>query len=93
MVVAPHGVDHQRFAPVEPEPRADDAALAAAGVPLDRPLVVFLGTLEPRKGVAPLIAAFDLVAETRPDAVLVLAGQMGWGLADDRACAGGGPPR
>ena len=28
---------------------------AALGVPVDRPLVAFVGTLEPRKGVAPLV--------------------------------------
>jgi glycosyltransferase involved in cell wall biosynthesis len=47
---------------------------------------VFVGTLEPRKGVAPLIAAFDRVAEVDPDVVLVLGGQPGWGMEEtDRA--------
>jgi glycosyltransferase involved in cell wall biosynthesis len=88
IVVAPHGVDHQRFAPGEPEPGADRAALGAAGIPLDRPLVAFVGTLEPRKGVAPLVAAFDHVADLDGDVVLVLAGQPGWGLAEiERALA------
>jgi glycosyltransferase involved in cell wall biosynthesis len=88
IVVAPHGVDHQRFAPDEPFPGADRMALSAAGVPVDRPLVVFVGTLEPRKGVAPLVAAFDRVAEGQRDAVLVLGGQLGWGLEEtERALA------
>jgi glycosyltransferase involved in cell wall biosynthesis len=88
IVVAPHGVDHHRFAPDEPAAGADLAALGGIGVPSDRPLVVFIGTLEPRKGVAPLVAAFDLVAETHREAMLVLGGQMGWGLADtERALA------
>jgi glycosyltransferase involved in cell wall biosynthesis len=57
-------------------------------VPLDRPLVAFVGTLEPRKGVASLVAAFDRVAQSQPDAVLVLGGQVGWGLTDvERALA------
>jgi glycosyltransferase involved in cell wall biosynthesis len=81
IIVAPHGVDHQRFTPVEPSPGADAAILDASGVPHDRPLVSFVGTLEPRKGVASLVAAFDRVAETQRDAVLVLGGQIGWGLA------------
>jgi glycosyltransferase involved in cell wall biosynthesis len=81
IVVAPHGVDHERFTPVEPAPGADAAILEASGVPHDRPLVSFVGTLEPRKGVAPLIAAFDRVANAQPEAVLVLGGQIGWGLA------------
>jgi glycosyltransferase involved in cell wall biosynthesis len=82
IVVAPHGVDHGRFRPAEPEPGADAAALQGVGVPLDRPLVVFIGTLEPRKGVAPLVAAFDRVADGDPDLVLVLGGQTGWGLEE-----------
>jgi glycosyltransferase involved in cell wall biosynthesis len=89
VVVAPHGVDHVRFAPAEPDGGADRAALAGLGLPDDAPLIVFVGTLEPRKGVAPLVAAFDLVAEQQGDAMLVLAGQTGWGTAEtERALAG-----
>jgi glycosyltransferase involved in cell wall biosynthesis len=88
VVVAPHGVDHQRFKPEEPSDGADGALLSSLGVPADRPLVAFVGTLEPRKGIEPLVAAFDRVAATRPDVVLVLAGQPGWGMADtERALA------
>jgi glycosyltransferase involved in cell wall biosynthesis len=72
IVVAPHGVDHGRFLPAEPAPGADAALLAASGVPLDRPLVAF----------------FDRVAATQREAVLVLAGQVGWGLGGiERALA------
>ncbi len=88
VVVAPHGVDHVRFTPHEPAEGADRAVLGALGVPVDRPLVAFVGTLEPRKGVVPLIAAFDQVARRHPDAVLVLGGQTGWGMAEtERALA------
>jgi glycosyltransferase involved in cell wall biosynthesis len=88
VVVAPHGVDHARFSPDEPAPGADDAALRGLGVPTDRPYVGFIGTLEPRKGVAALVGAFDALAATRPDLVLVLAGQPGWGMAEtERALA------
>jgi glycosyltransferase involved in cell wall biosynthesis len=89
VVVAPHGVDHDRFTPDEAEPGADAAVLAEVGLPPDRPMVAYVGTLEPRKGVAPLVAAFDHVAAAHPDALLVLGGQMGWGLAEtERALAG-----
>ena len=81
VVVAPHGVDHDRFSPSEPSTGADGALLHGLGVPLERPLVAFVGTLEPRKGVVPLVAAFDALATSRPDVVLVLAGQAGWGMA------------
>jgi glycosyltransferase involved in cell wall biosynthesis len=88
VVVAPHGVDHERFTPLQPAEGADRAVLGALGVPVDRPLVAYVGTLEPRKGLVPLIAAFDLVARAHPDAVLVLGGQTGWGMAEtERALA------
>jgi glycosyltransferase involved in cell wall biosynthesis len=82
VVVAPHGVDHSRFSPQEPSEGADEAALAELGLPAEARLIAFVGTLEPRKGVAPLVGAFDLVAEVHTDAVLVLGGQTGWGTAD-----------
>jgi glycosyltransferase involved in cell wall biosynthesis len=88
VVVAPHGVDHARFSLREPDEGSDRAVLAGLGLPDDAPLVVFVGTLEPRKGVAPLIAAFDTVAERHGDAALVLGGQTGWGTAEtERALA------
>ncbi len=88
VVVAPHGVDHRRFVPAEPAPGADRSELAALGIPEDRPLVVFVGTLEPRKGVAALVAAFDRLDAWHPDAVLVLGGQAGWGMDEtERALA------
>jgi glycosyltransferase involved in cell wall biosynthesis len=88
VVVAPHGVDHARFAPDEPAAGADRAALQPLGLPGDRPLVVFVGTLEPRKGVDSLVTAFDRLAAAHPDAVLVLGGQPGWGMDEtERALA------
>jgi glycosyltransferase involved in cell wall biosynthesis len=84
ILVAPYGVDAARFSP-EPAEGGDDALLAGLGLDASRPLVVFLGTLEPRKGVVPLIGAFDAVAASFPEALLVLAGQVGWGNEIDRA--------
>jgi glycosyltransferase involved in cell wall biosynthesis len=74
--VIPHGVDHDRFRP-DPPPATDDAAvLAYLGV--RPPYVAFVGTIEPRKGVPALVAAFDRVAARHPDLTLVLAGGKGW---------------
>ena len=94
--VVPHGVDHDRFRPQpqphpapddgtgEREPLTDDDLLGALGV--QRPYVLFVGTLEPRKAVPDLVAAFDRVAARHGDLSLVLAGQPGWGMAAvDRA--------
>jgi glycosyltransferase involved in cell wall biosynthesis len=73
--VVPHGVDHERFGP---GPAAsDDDVLGRLGV--RPPYILFMGTLEPRKAVPDLVAAFDRVAPARPDLSLVLAGAPGWG--------------
>jgi len=79
VTVAHHGVDHDRFRPDEPRPGGDGAVLAPLGIGSDQRIVLFVGTLEPRKGVGLLIEAFDRVAAKRDDAVLMLAGQRGWG--------------
>jgi glycosyltransferase involved in cell wall biosynthesis len=78
--VIPHGVDHGRFRPAGEHDAAPDAAvLARRG--LAGPYILFVGTLEPRKAVPTLIAAFDAVAPRYPEVTLVLAGRPGWGAA------------
>lgn len=44
--------------------------------------VLAVGTVEPRKDLATLVRAFDLLASDHPDLRLVLAGPDGWGAAD-----------
>lgn len=86
--VVPHGVDHGRFTPAQSEEAvtSDDGLLDGLGV--RPPYVLFVGTLEPRKAVPDLVAAFDRVAGGNPDLSLVLAGRPGWGVeAVDRAVA------
>lgn len=75
VVVIPHGIDHNRFGPVAVP--TDDAVREHLGV--RGRYVLFLGTIEPRKNVPGLIAAFDLLAPAFPDLQLVLAGGAGWG--------------
>ena len=77
VVVVAHGVDGDRFAAEEPRPGLDRQVLARLG--LDRPYVLHLGTMEPRKGIADLVAAFERLAGDRTDLELVLAGGVGWG--------------
>ena len=81
VVVVPHGVDRGLFHPPTPSDQAsqesDEEALKRAGV--RRPYVLFVGTLEPRKAVPNLVAAFDRVAGKHMDLSLVLAGGRGWG--------------
>jgi glycosyltransferase involved in cell wall biosynthesis len=91
--VAPHGVDTARFRPDEAEPGDDARRLAALDRRLvgERPRLVFVGTLEPRKDVPTLVEAFARVAGRHPDALLVLAGGAGWGGAPvERAVAASG---
>ncbi|HXQ75612.1 MAG TPA: glycosyltransferase family 1 protein [Acidimicrobiales bacterium] len=78
--VIPHGVDHAQFRPHEPSPGTDDEELARLGV--RPPYIVFVGTLEPRKAVPDLVAAFDRIADADADLSLVLVGGSGWGLPD-----------
>jgi len=79
VVVAPHGVDHERFRP-DGDTDADLAALAGAGI--RPPYLAYLGTIEPRKNVPGLVRAFARVREAHPDLRLVLAGLPGWGTAE-----------
>jgi glycosyltransferase involved in cell wall biosynthesis len=90
--VAHHGVDTGRFLPDEESPGDDERLLAAIDPGLvGRPLLVFVGTLEPRKDVPTLVTAFARVAHRNPEALLVLAGGPGWGADDvDQAVAGSG---
>lgn len=51
------------------------------------PFLLALGTIEPRKDLPALVAAFDRLAQERPDLRLVVAGPDGWGTADFEATA------
>jgi glycosyltransferase involved in cell wall biosynthesis len=83
VVTIPHGVDHERFRPVEPGNADDLAVLRPLGV--RPPYVAFVGTMEPRKAVPTLVEAFARVTGGRPDLRLVLAGRDGWGSEAVRA--------
>lgn len=71
--VIPHGIDDD-FHPL-PE---DLVAREISRLGLIRPYILFVGTIQPRKNVARLIAAFDILAESNPELELVLAGKRGW---------------
>ncbi|CAG0932866.1 mannosyl-N-acetyl-alpha-D-glucosaminyl-diphospho-ditrans,octacis-undecaprenol 3-alpha-mannosyltransferase / alpha-1,3-rhamnosyltransferase [Thermoflexales bacterium] len=45
---------------------------------LTRPFVLYVGTIEPRKNLARLVAAFAQARRQCPDLELVLVGQLGW---------------
>ncbi len=71
-----NGVDTKLFFP-----RDRDAALKELGLPLDRPLIVFCGRLEPQKGLEELLEAFGRVRRARPNVMLALLGD---GVMRDR---------
>ena len=75
--VAPHGVDP----PPPDDPDRTDAVVDAFGV--RQPFLLFVGTIEPRKGVDDVLAAHARLRATRPDLGLVLAGPTGWGEQPD----------
>ncbi|WP_287365278.1 glycosyltransferase family 1 protein [Thauera sp.] len=62
-------------------PAGDAKALTQLGI--DKQYVLFVGTLEPRKNLSRLLAAFAKLPETvRHGAKLVIAGGKGWGGVD-----------
>ena len=69
-------VIHNGVTPLE-RPRPRDEA--------EPPYILAIGTVEPRKGLPDLVAAFDRIAGAIPDVHLKIAGPPGWGedaLAD-----------
>jgi glycosyltransferase involved in cell wall biosynthesis len=74
VVAIPNGAP----APVDP---TDCERLAARGrvIAGSDQYVLGLGTVEPRKDFPALVAAFDAIADSRPDLRLVIAGPDGWG--------------
>ncbi len=74
-----NGVDTKLFAP-----RDRDEARRALGIPLGRPMVLFVGRLEPQKGLGDLLLAWKIVRNARPDAILAVVGE---GVSQDRVSA------
>ena len=75
--VIPYGVDHEPATPDEVVATLEKYGLAAT------PFVLWVGTLEPRKNVGTLVAAFARLSAATPlPHSLVLAGPQGW-LSDD----------
>lgn len=64
VVVIPPGVDLSRFQPI-----AKPVAREAVGIPLDHKNIVFVGRIEPLKGIDTLLRAMALIQKRRPEAV------------------------
>jgi len=72
LVRIPNGVDMNVFRPVDSETRR--ALRATLGIPLTVPVVLFVGTVNWRKGVDLLLTAWQTIQEQFPEAILVLVG-------------------
>jgi glycosyltransferase involved in cell wall biosynthesis len=70
--VIPNGVDGARF-----RPGAAAAARARLGLPPERPIVVSVGSLAPRKGHQRVLQALPAVIAQRPDVLYVAVGGPG----------------
>lgn len=72
--VVPEGVD-PRFRP-DPAPSAIDAVRRRYGLP--RRMILYVGTIQPRKNLTTLVDAFARLRTGHSDVGLVIAGARGW---------------
>ena len=72
--VAPHGVD---------APAREPAAGVLHRLGITEPFLLFVGTLEPRKGLTELLPAFAEVRRRHPSLALAVVGPPGWGDPPD----------
>lgn len=80
VVVVEEGCDH--LAPVDAPGTAD----LLAGIGVDGPYLLCVGTLEPRKNLARLVRAYATVRDQLPEPwPLVVVGPRGWGASPDPA--------
>ncbi|MGC2484952.1 MAG: glycosyltransferase family 1 protein [Acidimicrobiales bacterium] len=76
IVVAPLGVELDLF---DPDSSYDGDLFERHGLPLGSSYILFVGTVEPRKGLDLLLEAFREVAQDDDAVELWLCGQVGWG--------------
>jgi glycosyltransferase involved in cell wall biosynthesis len=70
------------FAPLQKESGAPDEASCAERLSDGKPCFLMVGTIEPRKGHAQALAAFEKLWESGFDLHLVIVGKRGWKMDD-----------
>jgi glycosyltransferase involved in cell wall biosynthesis len=97
--LVPAGRNLRRVVPlgvanVPPVPNDERSAVAVlSSIRVDRPYLLFVGTLEPRKNIVRIVQAFEHVAQDHPDLTLVLAGKLGWHTSEIVAAMENSPMR
>ena len=81
----PQGVDVQKFCPVDAPTKA--AVRLRMGLPQDKKIASFVGSVIHRKGVDVLIDAWEIVERQCPDTLLLLVGPCDFGSEDWHAPA------
>ena len=71
--VIPHGVDISRFRPPSGEDERVEAR-ESLSIPHDHPVLLFVGSIAPRKGVDLLLQAWSTIARKHPSLHLVMIG-------------------
>jgi teichuronic acid biosynthesis glycosyltransferase TuaC len=71
MAIVPNGVDRALF---QPRDRAEARQALGLGAFGTRPLILYVGRLEPAKGIVELLTAFGRLAGARAEPVLALVG-------------------
>jgi teichuronic acid biosynthesis glycosyltransferase TuaC len=71
VAIVPNGVDRELFRPQDRAAMRQALGLGAFG---DRPIILYVGGLEPAKGIVELLTAFRRLAGARPEPVLALVG-------------------
>jgi glycosyltransferase involved in cell wall biosynthesis len=78
--ISPNRVEvvHHAADPLFHEPPASDVFAMQAQFGLRKPYFIIVGTVEPRKDHQTLLAAFEKVHQSHPEASLVIVGKQGW---------------